>query len=624
MTARPLGTTQMILHAAARVLGCGSVQMMLADHERQALVFTTSIQNRELPRVREVESVLGFQLEGAALPFAVEGSLLVRALRHERLIVTADIAELAGGLLDEPTLEQIRGAIGPRTFAAVPFAARSGILGVLLFEKPGRTGFSAEDRDLLVAYADRVGVDLESQALSDDVQMLETLGPGVVRAPDLYACDPTLVVASGPHAGKLLWDALGVPKEPILGAINSASARDGAASVGVRAQDGRMLRLTLSPGPGTIVIAACEEIEEIDRLRREARRAREHLAKVLRSVADAILTLTIDGRIASGNDAVERALGWAAPSLHDRAVEELCADDRSRRRALQLREEVLRSGFAERELKLRKREGGALVAEVSALLLADDEERPAGMIWRVHDLTERRRGDAERKRLQARLLHTERLSALGEMAARIAHEVRNPLVSIGAAAQVVAEELGGGSPVAGEVGAIAREVKRLDGIVSDFLKFARPRRAELRQCDLAGVVDETAALVRAKAPETELVVNLERPLNARCDPDAIKQVLLNVLLNAVEAAPKSQPGAVIECDGQTVGAQLIMSVADRGPGIPDQVRRRVFDPFFSTKTRGTGLGLAVSKQIVDEHHGRIRLFNRRGGGTRVVIELPVG
>jgi signal transduction histidine kinase len=221
-------------------------------------------------------------------------------------------------------------------------------------------------------------------------------------------------------------------------------------------------------------------------------------------------------------------------------------------------------------------------------------------------------------------LHTERLSALGEMAARIAHEVRNPLVSIGAAAQVVSEELGAASPVAGEVGAIAREVKRLDSIVSDFLKFARPRRAELRQCDLAIVVDETAALVRAKAPETKLELNLERPLSARCDPDAIKQVLLNVLLNAVEAAPKSQPNALIECDGHTVGSQLILSVADRGPGIPDHVRRRVFDPFFSTKTRGTGLGLAVSKQIVDEHHGRIRLFNRRGGGTRVVIELPVG
>jgi PAS domain S-box-containing protein len=324
--------------------------------------------------------------------------------------------------------------------------------------------------------------------------------------------------------------------------------------------------------------------------------------------------------VATCNDAAERALGFLPSWLIGRPVDELCADERSRKRAADLQRAVARDGFAEQELKLRRQDGGSLVASVSGLLLADDEERPAGMIWRVHDLTERRRGDAERKRLQARLLHSERLSALGEMAARIAHEVRNPLVSIGAAAQVVAEELPAQSPVAGEVQAIAREVKRLDAIVTDFLSFAKPRRADPRLCDLADVIDETVALVRGKAKTVDLRVSLERPLQARCDPDAVKQVLLNVLLNAVEAAPKSP----IDCDGQTVGAQLMISVADRGPGIPDAVRRRVFDPFFSTKTRGTGLGLAVSKQIVDEHHGRIRLFNRRGGGTRVVIELPVG
>jgi PAS domain S-box-containing protein len=358
----------------------------------------------------------------------------------------------------------------------------------------------------------------------------------------------------------------------------------------------------------------------LEQLRHEAQRARDHLAKVLRSIADAILTLDAEGNVASGNDAVARALGFDIGELRGRPAADLCADERSRRRAGELRDDVVRGGFAERELKLRRRDGNTLVADVSALLLADGEERPVGMIWRVHDLTERRRGDAERKRLQARLLHSERLSALGEMAARIAHEVRNPLVSIGAAAQVVSEELPSESPVLGEVQAIAREVKRLDAIVTDFLNFARPRRSELRPVDLANVVDETVALVRAKAPANQILVNAERPLTVRCDPDGVKQVLLNVLLNAVEAAPKS----VLDVDAQALGGQAIVSVADRGPGIPDAVRRRVFDPFFSTKTRGTGLGLAVSKQIVDEHHGRIRLFNRRGGGTRVVIELPVG
>src|SRR5439155_21423031 len=231
-----------------------------------------------------------------------------RALRHERLIVTSDIADLAGGLVPEGSLAQIRSTIGPRTFAAVPFAARSGILGVLLFEKAGRAGFSAEDRDLLVAYADRVGVDLESQALSGDVRKLESLGPGIVRAPEIFACDARLEVATGPHGGRLLWEVLDVPREPV--AMVLSHAREAPATVTLRAQSGRILRLTLAPGPGTTVVAAAEDLEEIESLRREAARAREHLAKVLRSVADAILTVDMAGRIASGNAAVERALGY--------------------------------------------------------------------------------------------------------------------------------------------------------------------------------------------------------------------------------------------------------------------------------------------------------------------------
>src|SRR5262249_36967118 len=157
-----------------------------------------------------------------------------------------------------------------------------------------------------------------------------------------------------------------------------------------------------------------------------------------------------DGRIESCNDAVERTLGFALEELRGSLVTELCSDPAEARRAAIMRREVLSTGTSERELKLRRKDGSSLATTVSALVLADDQGRPVGMVFRIHDLTERRRGAAERKRLRAKLLHSERLSALGEMAARIAHEVRNPLVSIGAATQVVAEELGPESPVTGE------------------------------------------------------------------------------------------------------------------------------------------------------------------------------
>jgi PAS domain S-box-containing protein len=617
-----LGTTRMILYAAARVLGCGSVQLTMVDDEKRSLVFTTSITNRELPRLERVEHELGFQLEGARLPLAAEGSVLVRAYREERLIVVHDPGELAGGILPEDTVAAIRVTIGPRTFAAVPVSARTGTLGVLLFEKPDESGFTPEDRDLLVAYADRVGADLESQALSDDVRRLESIEPGrLSAAPVLYACNRQLTVLSGPDEGRPLADVLTVPAASLRDAL-TLSAGLSLSTVTVRSGQ-RQLRVTLSSGPGELVVAAAEDLSEAERLRREAARAREHLAKVLRSVDDAILTLDADGRIVSTNDAVSRLFGFTEAELSARSIVSMCADERSLKRALEMRPRLRSAGFAEAELRLKRKDDSSFVGEVSALLLADDEERPAGVLWRVHDLTEVRRGDAERKRLRARLLHTERLSALGEMAARIAHEVRNPLVSIGAAAQVVAEELGPESAVVPEVQAIVREVKRLDAIVTDFLRFARPRRLERQRVDLAPVVKETIDLVRAKAPAHELLVTLElaeEGLHLRCDPDGVKQVLLNVLLNAVEASPSG----IVECEARTIGDAIELSVADRGPGVAPSARSRVFDPFFSTKTRGTGLGLAVSKQIIDEHQGRIRLLNRRGGGTRVVIELPIG
>ena len=211
------------------------------------------------------------------------------------------------------------------------------------------------------------------------------------------------------------------------------------------------------------------------------------------------------------------------------------------------------------------------------------------MIWRVHDLTERRRGDAERKRLQARLLHTERLSALGEMAARIAHEVRNPLVSIGAAAQVVAEELGGGSARRRRGAAPSRA--RSSGstrIVTDFLQASRGRGApSCAPCDLAS---SSTRRWRWCAPR-------RRSRELRRQPRAAAVGALRSRRHqagaAQRAAQRRRGGAASRSStarGRPSGAQLILSVADRGPGIPDHVRRRVFDPFFSTKTRGTGLG----------------------------------
>jgi signal transduction histidine kinase len=212
------------------------------------------------------------------------------------------------------------------------------------------------------------------------------------------------------------------------------------------------------------------------------------------------------------------------------------------------------------------------------------------------------------------------------MAARIAHEVRNPLVSIGATARLIEEELEPGSDIRDDVAAISREVRRLDAILSGFLHVARPQRAERPTAapelvEVERLVSETIELLRARTPSVSLTLAHEGDCRARGHADGLRQVMWNVLTNAVEASP---PSGTVACEVRGHDGRVVVSVSDDGQGVPASDRRRVFDPFFSTKARGTGLGLAVSKQIVDEHRGRIRLLARRKGGTTVQIELPRG
>ena len=607
-------TIRRILYAAARVLGCGSVQLALRDEDGKNLTFLTTITNRDVEQFGAIESTLGFKVEGAKLPISVESSFLSRAFVRGQMLVTFDVGDLTGGLVPPESLDEIRKLIGPRTFAAAPIVGRSGTLGILLFEKPNESGFSVEERDLALAYADRVGADLESQALSEEILRLRHMPTPGEPVPTVYICRRDLSIV---ESGKLLAAVLETAPTP-LAEVAARIEQEKTVSASLQGA-GRRLRVSFVGAPGELIVAVVEDLEKQAALSREVELGRQQLEKVLRSVADAILTVDNEGSIAVANDAALPMLGASLEELRGADPLALVADARSRRRAQDLLREARSTGFAEGELKLKKKDGVAFPVELSLLLLADENEHTTGMVWRIHDLTERRRGDAERKRLQARLLESERLSAVGEMAARIAHEVRNPLVSIGAAAQVVKEELADDSPVRSEIDAIIREVRRLDNIVTDFLKFARPRRVEPRPTDLQPILLQCVELAQKQAKQTLIRLTTTGHVRALCDGDAFRQVLINLLHNALEANPEGP----IDCEARLGEHAAIISVADRGPGVPEEDRRRLFDPFFSTKTRGTGLGLAISKQIVDEHRGKIRLLNRRDGGARVLVELPL-
>lgn len=690
-----------ILHGLAQTLQCNSANLAIIDEDQQSLVIALGCTARGIPDLPSVEHALGFNVSGLKVPLSLGRSHIVRALREERLFCTTEVNEIAGHALTDEVVQAVIDIIGPRSFAVVPVLGRTAALGVLLVDRLGDGGFTAQEREILLTYAERLGTELESESLQGTAQRLERLGQFTLQPPSLLFAAPDrersgLFCVGGSRHGQPLHQVLGLPSPEallgptaeVLGRLASGETITTTLAAAVPSVIAELtlsvpLRVTLRQLPGeaaaptpapAVICVAVEDLTWTQDLRRELVLAKERLAKVMGSIGDAILTLDKTGLVQQANDATQTVLGVAPSDLYRTAGLDLAATPRARAQLIAMSEQLQQRGFAEVELRLLRRRGGGsatpqtappmpggrpqrFLARMSALHLCDETGAPAGAVWRIQDLTDLRRDAAERHRLRLRLVQSERLSALGEMAARIAHEVRNPMVSIGAAAQVVAEELPDSSPVRGEAQAICSEVRRLDHILSNVLRFARPPRAAAQRTDVVETLRQVLDLLRTKT--SGLALQLEPSLAtgslfALIDPDQLKQVLWNLLINACDAArsasvpataspPDAESGSpvatagVVECAvrrrrllprrageaprrGDRHGSVLI-TIADSGPGIPAPLRRRVFDPFFSTKSRGTGLGLPISKQIIESAGGRLRLLNRPGGGTRVIVEL---
>lgn len=230
--------------------------------------------------------------------------------------------------------------------------------------------------------------------------------------------------------------------------------------------------------------------------------------------------------------------------------------------------------------------------------------------------------------MQTRLSRSERLATLGQVAAGIAHEIRNPLVGIGSNAFLLLDEFDKSDPRHADLEMILKETKRLDRIVNQIIDYARPRELVPALCPLSDLVDEVAKLLDSSLAAKHLRVDkFFSPTIAQlhADRDQIKQVLLNIFQNAIDA---SLDGAAIDVTafevprGQQAG--IVIKVTDHGVGIPDNALAHVFEPFFTSgKRHGTGLGLAICRNIIESHGGDIQVASEAGKGTSVRIWLPL-
>jgi PAS domain S-box-containing protein len=237
-----------------------------------------------------------------------------------------------------------------------------------------------------------------------------------------------------------------------------------------------------------------------------------------------------------------------------------------------------------------------------------------GSVHIVRDIT-------ELKHIRERLATSERMAALGEVAAKVAHEIRNPLVSIGGFAQRLENKLEGNLKEYATI--IAREVRRLEDILRDILGFVREVRLSITSVDVNTLLRNVLSLVESEAAGRGIGIETsfgEVPA-VLIDGDRIQEAILNIVNNSIQAV---DAGGKIEVKTYPANGDVVVEVSDTGAGIAEKDLAFIFDPFFTTKRTGTGLGLAITRRIIEEHKGRIEVRSRPGEGTTIKVFFAVG
>ena len=349
---------------------------------------------------------------------------------------------------------------------------------------------------------------------------------------------------------------------------------------------------------------------------------------IVLGMRNGVLAVTRDRRLALMNDVAYRILDI---TRHDDDLARPYAD------VLASQPDVVRVLTATFDLahlpnraELRLKPSGKVIGYTLSHIL-DDEGRSEGAAMFFKDLTLVEQME-ERERLR------DRLASLGEMAATIAHEVKNPLAGIEVMAGLLRRRVADIPDAQALLDDIINEAKTANAIVIEVLEFVRPIRLQVEQTSMAQVLHDAVTMAERKVDRGEVAVtmNIEPQLPLiQADPHQLGQLFSNLLINSLEAmdgqgviALTASVGLEYEeptagSDERAPGATLVVEVADDGPGLAPETAERIFNPFFTTKPQGSGLGLAIVRKIVDAHDGHIDLETGPGQGTRFRVTLPV-
>jgi len=341
----------------------------------------------------------------------------------------------------------------------------------------------------------------------------------------------------------------------------------------------------------------------------------ERLSAIINTTVDGIIVIDGRGLIESINPAGQRLFGYSEQELVGQNVSILMPapfhDEHD-----QYLERYQKTGAAKvigtgRQVRGLRKDGSIFPLHLSVGEMHIDGERKYTGV--LHDLT-------QRVQLEAQLREQTALAQLGEMAAMIAHEIKNPLAGIRGAVQVIGGRLPAGNTDAPMMKEIVARIDSLDAMMKDLLLFARPPKPKRLPTDIVPLVRVTADLVKSDQTARHVLIEVSGsapPVPA--DGEMLKMVIQNLLINGAHAM---QGRGTIRVGVEAFGSGCRISISDDGPGIPPEIRDKIFTPFFTTKHRGSGLGLPTAKRFIEAHNGEISVTCPPSGGTTVTIQLP--
>ena len=397
-----------------------------------------------------------------------------------------------------------------------------------------------------------------------------------------------------------------------------------------RRKDGSTFPMYLSVGEGSlggkrifvgIVHDLSAELEEAER--REG--IRRHMSLIVESSQDAIVSMTLDGIVTSWNGAAERMYGYPADEMIGQSLQRVIPADRRMEEAAILEQVRVGKTVEHYETKRLTRDGGEIDVSLSISPLRDGAGDVVGASKIARDVGAAKRAEARIIELQAELMHMTRLTSMGQLSSALAHELNQPLAAtlnyLNAAKRLT---VSGGANLTEVIEKAARQVERAGQIIRRLRDFVEKRETARGLEDVNALVKDAIVLgMVGTAPagvklDTRLAAD---PAQVLVDRVQIQQVLINLMRNAVEAMQESRVRR-LDIATETRDGRVTVSVADTGAGVPAEIADKLFEPFVSGKSNGMGVGLAISRSIVEAHGGRLWLTPNPGGGAVFQFTLP--